>query len=145
VQSIRTKINVVIILLIAAIGVSAVIYTRGGFSITNNETVVYCGNTSFEPVITNNRGRTLYSANCASCHLITKELTGPALAGFEKHFPSALLHLFIQHPQKAYKKSKYLARLKQEYQVEHFAFPSLSKEDVNDIVEYIKEASVQAQ
>jgi len=124
-------------------GVSAIIYLRGGFSIAaKDESQAFCGTTAEEAVIANNRGKELFSANCASCHSVSKELTGPALAGFEKRLPVTQLYLFIQHSKKAYRKSKYLARLKKEYDIEHFSFPSLTKADIDDIRQYINAASL---
>ncbi len=142
-QAIRTKIFIVIILLIAAMLVSAAIYTRGGFSLTSQEDQQgFCGTVSNAPLITNTHGRDLFLANCASCHSIHKDMTGPALAGYEKHFPVKLLYLFLRQPQKAYKKSKYLQHLKEQYdQTEHFAFPSLGKAEVDDISNYISEVA----
>ena len=35
----------------------------------------------------NSKGKQLFQQNCASCHSITKDLTGPALAGVEERGP----------------------------------------------------------
>ena len=120
--------------------VASVIYSRGGFAFTYSQELGYCGTNDILPIITNFKGQGLYSANCASCHSITKELTGPALTGFNKRISSELFYLLIQNPKQAYKKSKYLSQLKKQYDIEHSAFPSLTKKDINDIKQYVVEA-----
>lgn len=47
-------------------------------------------------------GQALFNQNCASCHHLTKTLTGPALAGVEARWPSKdLLRLWIKNWNKA--------------------------------------------
>ena len=46
-------------------------------------------------------GKTLYQGNCASCHAINKQLTGPALAGVETRGPwtdRANLYKWVKNP-----------------------------------------------
>lgn len=108
---------------------------------SKGETEASCGTVSIEPVKTHTHSRELFYANCASCHCINKDLTGPALSGFEKRFPVTQLYLFIQQPKKAFEKSKYLVQLKKEYNnMEHHAFPALVNADIDDIRQYINEA-----
>jgi len=142
-QAIRIRIFIVISLLIVAMGVAGMIYLRGGFSLGSNEpNIGYCGTSSLQPIITNTHGQNLYSANCASCHAIRKDLTGPALAGFDKRISPTLFKLLLTKRKKAYKKSKYLRQLSLKWnnKMEHIVFPSLSEKDIMDIVQYVKEA-----
>src|SRR3954467_2071053 len=45
-------------------------------------------------------GQALFSANCASCHAVNKELTGPALAGVEGRWgDKKKLHAWIRNNQ----------------------------------------------
>ena len=44
-------------------------------------------------------GQTLFQTNCASCHLVHKKLTGPALAGTEERWPDRKkLYGWIHNP-----------------------------------------------
>ncbi len=103
--AIRLKIYIAIALLLMAMGVATVIYSRGGSSFTSEKEFAYCGTSSIEPIITNFSGQRLYSSYYASCHAITKDLTGPALAGFQSRLSDKYFYLLIQNPKKAYKKS----------------------------------------
>src|ERR1700733_1579530 len=43
-------------------------------------------------------GKTLFQANCASCHAVNKKVTGPALAGVEDRWPDkGKLHAWIKN------------------------------------------------
>src|SRR3954468_15576397 len=43
-------------------------------------------------------GKALFNSNCASCHKVDKDLTGPALMGVEDRWPNKqLLHLWIKN------------------------------------------------
>ena len=45
-------------------------------------------------------GKALFQANCAACHAVNKQLTGPALAGVEDRWPDkANLHAWIKNNQ----------------------------------------------
>jgi mono/diheme cytochrome c family protein len=147
VQAIRVRIFIVVTLLVSAMGVAGMIYLRGGFSLAarSESSIGYCGTTSSEEIIKNTEGRSLFSVNCASCHAINKNLTGPALTGFDKRISPALFILFLREPKKAYKKSNYLRQLTSQWynNAEHYAFPNLSEKDIASIGQYIKEAGRQ--
>lgn len=133
-------------LLVAAVFVTTIIYNMGGFSLATTEEIFYCGTTNNDSnyfISANMIGRALFSANCASCHAISKDLTGPALEHFEERFPMEYFTLFLQKPEKALNKSLYLRLLKQKYNdMEHPAFPGISKAEVKDLTECITQSGI---
>jgi len=92
-------------------------------------------------------GKALFSANCASCHSVTKKLTGPALAGVEDRWPDkAKLHAWI-HNNQAFLKTgdAYANNLYNEYgKVQMNLFPSLSDKEIDAILGYIKTTAASA-
>lgn len=86
-------------------------------------------------------GAQLFQSLCASCHAPHKNLTGPALAGMESRGPwgdRAELVKWIHNPAKYMQTDPYTQELKAQYGgVVMTAFPSLSEEDINAIVEYV--------
>ncbi len=92
-------------------------------------------------------GKTLFQTNCASCHAVTKQLTGPALMGVEDRWPDkAKLHAWIRNNQAflktgdAYANELFLKFNKSPMTV----FASFSDKDIDAILGYIKTASVVA-
>ena len=86
-------------------------------------------------------GAALFQSQCASCHAVHKNLTGPALAGVETRGPWAdrkELVAWIHNPSKYMQTDPYTQQLKQQYGgVVMTAFPSLSEDDIAAIVDYI--------
>ena len=83
-------------------------------------------------------GKALYQANCASCHALKKNLTGPALLGFGERFPMHLLALHLKNPKQARKKSAYLRALYQQYNnMDCMRFPDLSENELKAITAYL--------
>lgn len=90
-------------------------------------------------------GKALFSQNCASCHAIKKDLTGPALAGVEERWGGdrKKLHAWI-HNSTAFLKTgdKYANDLYNKYnKVQMNLFPNLPDKDIDAILDYIKTAS----
>lgn len=89
-------------------------------------------------------GRALYQSNCASCHALNKNLTGPALAGFQNRGNWAdrkELHAWVHNPVAYMAKDPYTQGLKQQYGSVMQAFPNLSNPEIDAIAEYIIKAS----
>src|SRR5918993_947381 len=66
----------------------------------------------------NSKGKQLFQQNCASCHSLTKDLTGPALAGVEERGPwtdRKNLVKWIQNPALFMQTSEYTQGLKKSY------------------------------
>jgi len=87
-------------------------------------------------------GKTLFQQNCASCHAMDKQLTGPALQGAVERWPDrAMLHKWIQHnPEVIAAKYPYAVNLVAQYKGASMTdFNSILKPtDVDDIIAYIE-------
>lgn len=86
-------------------------------------------------------GKALFSANCASCHAVHKQLTGPALAGVEDRWPDKeMLHKWIRNNQQVIKEGyPYAVNLYNQFNKTPMnLFPSLSDKDIDAILAYIK-------
>jgi cytochrome c2 len=107
-----------------------------------------CGNTSTiidydEPVdsLSKNQsnGKMLFMSTCASCHMVLKDATGPALYAITERGPwkdSKKLYEYIRKPE-SFKKNKYIDSLRQVYGLNHMAFPDLSDDEIQAILRYI--------
>ncbi len=87
-------------------------------------------------------GEELFKGNCASCHKIDQKLVGPALANVYDRAPSIdWIVSFIQNSQKVIATGdEYAVNLYNEYnQTQMTAFPSFSREDILNILGYIKQ------
>lgn len=100
---------------------------------------------SFKPIATQGEitgnGKQLFMANCASCHLLHKTLTGPSLCGFEERGPWAdrkNIYQWVRNPAAFMQKNEYAKNLKESYSgVMMTAFPHLSDNDIDEIINYI--------
>lgn len=88
-------------------------------------------------------GKALFQTNCASCHNVHKDMTGPALAGVEGRWADKkLLHDWILNPQAVLKTGdKYANDLFNKWnKIPMTAFQGvLSSEEIDAILKYIKE------
>ncbi|HSC54768.1 MAG TPA: c-type cytochrome [Phnomibacter sp.] len=86
-------------------------------------------------------GKALFNANCASCHKIDKDLTGPALQGVEDRWSSKdLLKTWIKNwPAAVATGDAYANKIKDFSPAAMSQFPNLSDADVDAILTYIKE------
>lgn len=88
-------------------------------------------------------GQALFKANCASCHALDKDLTGPALRGVSERWPSReLLHLWIKNWGKAVKTGDaYAVKIQNWSPVAMNVFEgSLSDKDIDAVIDYIEKA-----
>ncbi|HEX8278814.1 MAG TPA: c-type cytochrome, partial [Segetibacter sp.] len=86
-------------------------------------------------------GQALFSANCASCHAVHKELTGPALAGVEERWgDKKRLYAWIRNNQAFLKTGdKYANELYLKYnKTQMNLFPNLTDPEIDAILAYIK-------
>ncbi len=111
-------------------------------------------------------GKQLFQRNCASCHAIGKDMTGPDLAHFLKRFPfqegfwGYRLHIphYYQYPDSVIKKDSvyddnyrnilsnyfeeiYFCNLKSMYGTIGTEFPGLSRDNLDKIYRYIQNES----
>jgi cytochrome c2 len=89
-------------------------------------------------------GAQIFQQNCASCHAINKDLTGPKLAGVESRGPWSdrkQLYAWIHNPAKYMQTSPYTQGLKQQFGgVMMTAFPQLTEKEIDAIIDYIGKA-----
>ena len=90
-------------------------------------------------------GATIFQTNCASCHAVNKDLTGPKLAGVESRGPWSdrkKLYAWIHNPPKFMQSDAYTQGLKQQFGgVMMAAFPQLSEKEIDAVVAYINKAA----
>lgn len=88
-------------------------------------------------------GRSLYITNCATCHNLRYELTGPALQNVEQRWKDkALLYAFIRNSQAVIAKDAYAKDLYNRYnKVEMTQFAWLKDEEIDQLLHYISIAS----
>ena len=87
------------------------------------------------------KGKAIFQTNCASCHNVHKQLTGPALAGVEDRWPDKkLLHQWIHNSASVLATGdKYATDLYNQFNKTQMPpFPSFSNEEIDDILAYIK-------
>ena len=84
-------------------------------------------------------GKMLFMSKCASCHIVFKNATGPALFGVNERGPwkdSVKLYKYIRQPE-SFGKNKYIDSLRQVYGSNHMGFPDLTNEEIKSILRYI--------
>jgi mono/diheme cytochrome c family protein len=90
-------------------------------------------------------GASIFQQNCASCHAVNKDLTGPKLAGVESRGPWSdrkQLYAWIHNPPKYMQSDPYTQGLKQQFGgVVMTAFPQLTEKEIDAIVDYINKAA----
>lgn len=85
-------------------------------------------------------GKQLFYGKCASCHMVNKELTGPALKGAEDRWPDKQkMYAFIRNSNSVIQTDKYARDLWLHYnQTAMTKHPDLKDEDIRNILDYIK-------
>jgi cytochrome c553 len=103
---------------------------------------------SFSGKLAAQDGAALFQANCAACHSVTKNLTGPALAGFESRGPWAdrkQLYQWVHNPAKYMSVDPYTQGLKQQFgQAMMSPFPQLTEKDIDAIANHINKVAADA-
>ena len=105
-------------------------------SAINQETTAE-NTTQNEPI--NEKGHQLFQANCASCHHIMKDATGPVLKGTRNRIPSKQwLYDWMENPAKVIaSKEPYAVALFEKWnKTQMTAFPNLSHDDIDAIIDY---------
>ncbi|MBC6491988.1 c-type cytochrome [Flavihumibacter stibioxidans] len=85
-------------------------------------------------------GKALFQQNCASCHAVSKNLTGPALAGIEERVTDKkLLYAWIRNNQAVLSSgNKYFTDLYNQWNKTPMnAFPNLTDEEIAAMLTYI--------
>jgi mono/diheme cytochrome c family protein len=92
-------------------------------------------------------GKALFQQNCATCHAVTKNLTGPALAGIEERVPDKkLLYAWIRNNQAVLQSgNKYFNDLYIQWNKTAMnLFPSLTDAEIDAILAYVNTAAATA-
>ena len=89
-------------------------------------------------------GKTIFYGRCASCHMVNKEMTGPALRGVESRWPDKKkLYAFIRNSEEIIKTDTYAHSLWMQYnQTPMNKHPDLTDTQIMHIVDYINSVSV---
>lgn len=85
-------------------------------------------------------GKTLFQQNCASCHNVHKQVTGPALKGVEERWSDKkLLHQWIHNSSAVVASGDpYAVKLFNDFNKQVMpGFPSFTDKDIDDILAYI--------
>ncbi|MDA3614456.1 c-type cytochrome [Polluticaenibacter yanchengensis] len=87
-------------------------------------------------------GKALFNANCASCHKIDDDLTGPALRGMRERWgDDKLLHLWIKNWSAAVATgSEYAKKMSESRPAVMNTFGSLTDEQISAIIDYVETA-----
>lgn len=87
-------------------------------------------------------GKALFQANCASCHNVWKDATGPKLRGISERAPSKeWIYSWVKNSSNLVKSGdKYALEIFGKWKTVMTPFPSLSNEDIDAIVTYIETA-----
>ncbi len=97
-------------------------------------------------VNTHHPGKDLFQSQCASCHFVNKEMTGPALQGLEERWPdTAKLYAFIRNSAAVIASDKYAADLWKRFnQTPMPPHPNLTDDDISKILDFVKTMSATA-
>ncbi|RYY47595.1 MAG: cytochrome c, partial [Chitinophagaceae bacterium] len=84
-------------------------------------------------------GEALFKANCAACHKVDKDFTGPALQGWSSRVPDAdWIYKWIASPAKMISSDPYSKELFAKWKPTVMtAFPNLKKEEIDAIMAYV--------
>jgi hypothetical protein len=83
-------------------------------------------------------GRTLYYWNCASCHHITRYMTGPPLEKVLQQRSDTWIYKFLTDRKSIPIDSLGMASVKRATDITCVTFPNLTKSDVEQILAYLK-------
>jgi mono/diheme cytochrome c family protein len=84
-------------------------------------------------------GKTIFTSRCAGCHNISKDLTGPALAGIDQRRSMDWIINFVHSPKKVIESGDKDAKaMLDKFKVQMPDHSDLSADNIKSIVEYIK-------
>lgn len=110
----------------------------------NNSSIGWCGTDNQSKNINLSasalKGKNLFLLNCASCHTIFRNATGPKLNSVIENKQWAdhkQLYKWIRNPEAFMKTNSYARELKKMYGSMMTAFPNLTDEEIDSIIGYI--------
>jgi cytochrome c551/c552 len=85
-------------------------------------------------------GETLFKANCASCHRVNKDFTGPALKGSLERWggDKKTMYEFIRNPTKSIVENPYAKQLFEKWNKTMMISFDLSDAELDSIMDYCK-------
>lgn len=107
---------------------------------TEEKTEIAASSHTAAPAVTNKPGQTLFYNNCATCHALTKDLTGPGLSGVTQRITDKKrLYNWIRNPAAVLQSGDpYFNNLKKAYNnVVMNGFPELSDDEIDAILDYV--------
>jgi len=100
------------------------------------------GNLASKAVNANSKGQQLFKQNCASCHALDRDITGPALAEVLNRGPWVQdknnIYAWVHNPSQFMTTDPYTQALRTRYGVLMSPFPNLSEKEIDEILDYIK-------
>jgi len=86
-------------------------------------------------------GATLFKSNCANCHMVDKDYTGPALKGWSTRVPAGdWIYNWVHNPTAMVGKDAYAKGLFDKWKPTMMtAFPQLKNEEIDAIMKYVDE------
>lgn len=93
--------------------------------------------------VDHSEGKRLFYSKCASCHMVNKEMTGPALKGVETRWPDTnSLYAFIRNSQQVIDTNAYAKKLWLQYnQTQMPPHEDLQGSDIRKILDYVNSVS----
>lgn len=90
-------------------------------------------------------GKAIFQNNCASCHSVFKDLTGPALGGVTSRGPwtdRKKIYEWVHNPSKFMTTDPYTAGLKQKFNgVVMTSFDGLSTKEIDAVIDYVEKTA----
>ena len=126
-------------LLVVAFFCASLVSKISGSGNVKEETFTATNKEATAQTVVSSKGKSLFQQNCQTCHALDRKLTGPALRGFTERGPwtdKANIYAWIKNPAAFMQKDAYTEALKNEYGVIMQAFPALTPEEIDDIIEY---------
>lgn len=98
---------------------------------------------AMENINPNEQGKKLFYGKCASCHMVNKDMSGPALKGVEARWPDRKkLYAFIKNSEEVIRSDAYARALWQEWnQTMMPPHPDLTDANIDAILAYIRAAT----
>jgi mono/diheme cytochrome c family protein len=91
-------------------------------------------------------GKTIFLNNCASCHSLTKEISGPRLQNVQQRLEKKVIYAWIRNPAAVLKSGDpYFNRLVNQFGVMMTGFPNLTDGEIEALLEYFSKGSPQPQ
>ncbi|MBY0487967.1 MAG: c-type cytochrome [Flavobacteriaceae bacterium] len=100
----------------------------------------------FKIILTIDKGKELFNANCAACHNLDKKMTGPALRGISAKYDMAWIYKWVNNSSALIKSgdAKAVKVFEENNKSVMTAFPQLSTADVDNIIAYTSEPKPEA-